>query len=419
MTKMFKKGNALAFGLLALVASTPCFTATANAADYFPDAHTVDRSDNPQMEVDGMVDFYYSTLLNNPKNIGSGIQSMMPAYAMRNQTPTLALGELNVTKDAPTKGGFGGQLSLQVGDVADLGVAEKTNSEEARYKNIGQLFGTYAFPKGGDINVGKVFTPFCFEDISNNLPNDFNYSRSIPYTDLLPTYNAGVWVDSPMIDKGLTLSAFVVNSLNNTDNEGVSDDNNTKGYIGEIKWLDPAGKFMAWETYGHSKDLNAFPGKIFAITASAEGLTDTDDCTISDASIMYNVSTRTTLGLNWVNRKDNMAAQVEGESLPINASSNGVGLYCRRQTTKLTYFAVRYSEDLATLDIAGSSSLLKEQEATLTYGIHSGESWLTKIEYRHDWTNKGIAAPLYYDTSGNLTKQSEDTLTVGMVYSFK
>jgi predicted porin len=384
-------GSALTISGLAIgtaKAQTPAPAAPATPAATAPAAPAKQK-----IVVTGLVDGYYGYYFANPKGVGSALYPSPDWYVVRQSTPALSLAELNLTYAPPSTGGFGAKATLISGDTADFNVG---GPREARYKNIQQLYVTWALNKAGAFDFGKFYTPFGYEVVESNA--NFNYTRSVPFTALLPIYHAGLRYTSPVIAKGLTLAGYVVNSIDDTADEGVSDDNNSLGYIGQANWTDPAGKYVLVETFGYSEDKN--------IAAPFGPAIATDDLTLSDTDITITPDPKDTIGFNYTYRQDH------AKSLG-NVTANGYAVYYRRQVTAPAAVALRYSGDSSKDDITTGSPSTSPQEITATLELKSSAAWLTRLEYRHDFANQ----PLYATNNVNGSK-SQDLAVVGVVYTF-
>lgn len=352
----------------------------------------------PKLVITGLVDGYFAFLGTTPKGVASAPVSGMPLYTVRNETPALSLAEVNLTQAPASTGGFGYKATLIAGDTAELNVGGiGTNTKESRFENVQQLYATWAFSKGGSVDFGKFYTPFGYEVVESNA--NFNYTRSIPFTALCPIYHAGFRVTSPVYSKALTLTGLIVNSISDTAEEGLYDDNNDKGFIGSANWTDPAGKYVLVETLGYSRDKNV--GTPFGPTAA------TDKLTLSDTDATFTYDPKDTIGLNYTYRVDDTGTAGK-------VTSNGYAVYYRRQIDGPTAVALRYSGDQSkNATVAGSPST-KPQEFTATYEIKSSANWLTRFEYQHDTSN----VPLFVDSANNITKKNQDIALVGVVYTF-
>ena len=69
----------------------------------------------------------------------------------------------------------------------------------------------------------------------------------------LQEYHAGVRAYTPSF-KGLVATGYIVNALFNSPTEGVHSENGKRGFIGQLNYTDPKGKYTAIGTYGYNKD---------------------------------------------------------------------------------------------------------------------------------------------------------------------
>ena len=186
------------------------------------------------------MDGYYLFNFHNPKDVSTG--GGEPYYDTRHNSPALSLAELNVFQNA-APGKFGYKATFMTGDTADInhyGVGSSLG--EARYKNVQQLYGTYSFSAdGAGVDFGKFYTPFGYEVTESN--GNYNYSRSTAY-DILPFYHAGARIYTPVPGlAALTATFYLVNGIYNTPTLGVQNDSKRPGYIGQLNYTDPKGKF--------------------------------------------------------------------------------------------------------------------------------------------------------------------------------
>ena len=371
----------------------------------------------------GLIDIYYQFQFANPKHLPQNNLGV-PLYDVRHNQPTLSLAELNVAK-AANPNQFGFKATLIAGDTADLnhgglGVDSSTD-QEARFKNIQQLYATYGLKGGAGIDFGKFYTPFGYEVTESNA--NYNYSRSIVFTELLPFYHTGFRAYTPSY-KGFVLTGYIVNSLNDTANEGVHDDNGDKAFLGQINYTAPSGKFVAIENIGYSRDKNV--GNYFTAGVSNSGVYDSDKTTLSDTDFTYNVDANDVIGLNYVYRLD--AGNYNG--IPINEDaiglhpqaasgdphvatvSNGYAVYLRRQLNPKNAVAFRYSG----LTQSFSGNHLRLYDITGTYEIKSSSQFLTRFEYVHDNANQDF----FVGGNGNdgFDKKDQDTISASEVFTF-
>jgi hypothetical protein len=244
----------------ALVAVTGLFTASTVRAD---GTAAPAATPAPTLTTSGLVDFYYGYQFNNPKNTtyltptypsAASPFSYGSPYAVRQSSPTLALAELNIT-EAAAPGKISGKATLVSGDEAEVNHnALGTSSRESRFQNIQQLFATYTPSEANSpvasIDFGKFYTPFGYEVAESNA--NFNYTRSDVY-DILPVYHTGFRITSAT-KSGFTGTAYVVNALINTAEEGVSSNNSSPAGIISLAYADPKSKYTVIDSFGAGTD---------------------------------------------------------------------------------------------------------------------------------------------------------------------
>lgn len=367
----------------------------------------------PKLALSGLFDFYYLWQLSNPNRSLLNSQSSLdaPIYDERFNTPSLSLAELNAALAPPANGGFGFKATFEVGDTADinhggLGVGPNsfdgyTLDDEARYKNIQQLYVTDLAKSGWGADLGEFYTPFGYEVTESN--GNYNYSRSDIFQLLLPVYHTGIRVYTPSI-KGFVGTFYLVRSISDTATEGVNDDNHQPGYIGNFVYTDPKSKYTAAESIGYSEDKNTGatdlqPNVVYPVPPY------TDKLTLSDTDFTYNLNPTNIIGLNYTYRKDDYPQGVPG------MASNGYAAYYRNQFTKRNALALRY--DTVETHQSGSGTF-EPWEATVTLEDKPSGNFLTRLEYRHDGANQKIFA----DGSNINGSKQQDTISISEVYSF-
>lgn len=343
---------------------------------------------NYGIQYNGLVDGYFQYQFSNPK--GSAPLTGR-TYDVRHLSPTIALAELNVLMNAKP-GGLGFKATLIAGDVADINHQSFQVAKpglEARYKNVQQLYGTYAFKgAGGGVDVGKFYTPFGYEVTESN--GNYNYSRSDVYA-LLPFYHFGLRAYTPAIH-GLTLTGYIISAMINTPDAGVQDDNKQPSYIGQLNYADPAGKYSAIETFGFGTE------KPFGVTTKA---------VLSDTDFTYNMNAASLIGLNYFYGKS------DPDGPDNNTTVNGYAVYYKQTLTPKTGYALRYSG--FTSKTQGVSPDVKPYEITATYEVKAAANFLTRYEFRHDSVNIDNA---FLGSDGTPTKKDQDTVTVSGVFTF-
>jgi hypothetical protein len=382
----FRRFASLCGGAVLAVAIASTASGTAFAQTPATGATPAETSSAKPWVINGLFDAYYLYDGNFPKGVGSS-QVTGFDYNERASTPTLSLAELNISKPVPTRGGFGFKTTLLAGDTAtDIA----PSGEEKRYQNIGQLYISYVGKSGAGIDIGKFYTPFGYEVVESN--QNYNYSRSFIFTDLLPTYHSGLRVYSRSYN-GLIASAYLVKAINNidlggSDEEGVHDANKSLGYIGQLNYQSRSGKVDAVETYGGSHDgQNGYQDRVLLSDTDLTFLPDDDD----------------TYGLNYTNRQDKY-------DIGPGARYNGYAGYYRRQLTQPYAMAFRVEKIFTRIGSVSSNA----DSFTATFEDKAARNILLRLEGRHD---DASIAPFLTGTS-NVLGKTQNTLTVSGVYTF-
>ena len=406
-------------------APTPPGTTTAPGA---PAAAPAAAPINYNIQYNGLVDGYYLFNFRNPKNVSAGAGPTY--YDFRHNSPSLSLAELNVFKTARPSG-FGFKATLATGDTAEINAfaapGQSVTTGEGRYKNVAQLYGTYAL--GGDgagIDFGKFYTPFGYEVTESN--GNYNYSRSTAY-NYVPFYHAGARIYTPLPGlAALTATFYLVNAVYNSATAGVGDDNKKPGYIGQLNYTDPKGKFTLISELGLSKD------KYYSTYASPGG-PDTK-VVINDNNFTYNLNANQLFGIDYVYRK---LTPDGGPKDTVNAYA----FYYRQALTSKNAFALRFSGAQEKIDgytvftpipiavdtlrksLAGFDSTdvpsvtARPYDITATYEIKAAANFLTRVEYRHDHSNIPSFYGASYDGVNNTDlKKDQDTLSLSGVFTF-
>ena len=368
---------------------------------------------NYKLQYNGLVDGYYLFNFRNPKDVSLGAGETY--YDARHNSPALSLAELNVFANA-APGKFGYKATFMTGDTADInhyeGVLPQRGTGEARYKNVQQLYGTYAFgADGSGVDFGKFYTPFGYEVTESN--GNYNYSRSTAYA-YVPFYHAGARIYTPVPGlAALTATLYVVNGVYNTPTMGVQNDSKRPGYIGQLNYTDPKGKFTLISELGLDKQKDPF----------GLGTGIATKVLVNDTNFTYNFNANQLAGLDYVYRR------FSPDGSPKD-TVNAYAVYYRLALTPKTAVALRFSSgdektDGFTTPSTGEVAMPVQMDAvhsrpsdiTATYEIKPVANFLTRIEYRHDHSN----VPSFFGGNSdplNL-KKDQDTISLSGVFTFQ
>ncbi|MEW6324847.1 MAG: porin [Nitrospirota bacterium] len=339
------------------------------------------------IDISGFVDVYYNYAFEDP---GQAALAELPIRAFDAEANefSLSLAELVIQK-APAPVGF--RVDLDYGPTTDLvHVFEPGGGIEVQ-KHIQQAYLTYVAPlgKGLTIDAGKFVTHMGLEVIESK--DNWNYTRGILFTWAIPFYHAGVRVGYPVAD-GVTVTLLAVNGWNNVDENNFG------------------------KTFGGQLIVTAIPKVTFIQNViSGPEVSGHVRRDVFDTVLILNATDKVSLALNFDYGQDDAAGFTAGDS-----SWYGVAGYGRVALTDAAAVAVRGewfkdTDGFATgflLPIPGPQTLA---EVTVTGEIKLGGGLLTRLEYRHDWSNKG-AGP--FIGKNGAPANNQDTITLGAVYTF-
>ena len=366
-----------------------------------PPAAAAPTPPNYKLQYNGLIDGYYLFNFHNPKNVSQGAGEAY--YDTRHNSPALSLAEMNVFQNA-APGKFGYKATFMTGDTADINHFNSFGSSiaEGRYKNVQQLYGTYAFgADGSGVDFGKFYTPFGYEVTESN--GNYNYSRSTAY-NYVPFYHAGARIYAPVPGlAALTATFYLVNGVFNTPTMGVQNDSKRPGYMGQLNYTDPKGKFTLISELG--LDKQKFYGS---------GGPDTK-VVVNDNNFTYNFNANQLAGLDYVYRK----TTPDGGG---KETVNSYAVYYRQALTAKTAVALRFSgaeDKFEGGSVISPDGTVRPYDITATYEIKPVANFLTRIEYRHDHSN----VPSFFggndDAASGASRMDQDTLSLSGVFTFQ
>lgn len=306
---------------------------------------------------------------------------------------------------------YGVRLDLQFGQATETLQGSPQNEPRPDiYRNIFQVYGTYVVPlgKGLTVDVGKWASSLGIE--GNYTKDQVNYSRSF-FFNYLPFYHAGVRTSYKVNDK-LAVNYWLVN--------GTDQSEPTNSFKDELfGFTAQPAKSVLWNfNYYLGQDhpdaapatnCNApvQPGLCLqAITPAPDGKQH-----IFDSYVTWNATPKLALSLEG----DYLISREWAKAAPGESSApshvDGGAAYARYQLTPKMALGGRteYLSDRGGL-FSGTTQALKE--FTGTYEYKFGDGFLTRVEYRRDWSN----VPYFLTNKPGMLSSSQPTLTVGMVW---
>ena len=319
---------------------------------------------------------------------------------------------MNMVPDVAGGRRYGFRLDLQYGQATETLQGNPANEPRPEiYRNIFQAFGTYVVPLGSGLTVdfGKWASSLGME--GNYTKDQMNYTRSYWFA-YLPFYHAGVRAHYNFNDK-IGVNYWIVN--------GTEQSEPTNSYKDELfgLGLQPT-KNISWTVnyyvgQDHPDTVPATncgptpvqPGLCLApITPAPNGKQH-----IFDSYATWNATPKLTLALegDYVISRE-WANAAPGESSAPSHVDGGAG-YAHYQWTPRVALAGRseYLSDRGGL-FSGATQALKE--VTGTYEFKFGEGFISRIEYRRDWSNR----PLFLTNKPGVLAENQDTLTLGLIW---
>ena len=355
------------------------------------------------------LDSYYAYNFNQPV----GRVNLLRAYDVLSNN--FSLNQASVVFDHPPEVAagrrWGGRLDLQFGQATDTLQGNPANEPRPDiYRNIFQAYGTYIVPvgKGLDVDFGKWGSSLGIE--GNYTKDQMNYSRSF-WFNFLPFYHMGFRIAYPVNDR-FSLNYWVVNGTNQAEaDNGFKDE--LFGFTAKPQ------KKLTWTVnyyYGQEHPDRApaticgpipvQPGLCFvAIRPAPNGRTN-----IFDSYAIWQTTPKLTLQVE----ADYEIERLWRNSAPGESSTptevSGGAAYAHYQFNKKFALAARseYMSD------GGLFSGIRQdlKEATVTFDYNLGNGFLTRYEWRRDFSNQ---PSFLTDVQGVLAKQ-QSTATVGLIW---
>jgi hypothetical protein len=348
------------------------------------------------IQFSGFVDTYYSLNFSHPAPEGtSDTVGNQPIRAFDNQADKFSLNmvELALQKAPTAQTPVGFRIDLDFGPGANI--VHSTDPGSSALNNVEQAYVTYVAPvgKGLTIDMGQFVTWMGNEVIESK--DNWNYSRGLLFTWAIPFYHAGLRVTYPVTDT-LSVAVMGVNGWNNSVSNNAGKDVGTQIIFTGIPKVTLVANGI-WGSYS----------------------TDSDRRDVYDLIATISLTDKLTLAANADYGTDN------GSGVTVSQSSfYGVAGYLRYAFTDAVATALRaewYKDGDGTS--TGIAQTLGEVTVTGEYKI--AKALLTRLEFRHDWSNQnqffngnGPFTPNNPPPPSNLNSNTQDTLELGVVYTF-
>ncbi len=336
---------------------------------------TKDSSSNP-FSISGLVDVNFSKNFNNPV---SHLNDYRNFDIYENQF-NLNFAKLVFQKSAAP---VGFRIDLGFGQTMDIVNSDASLGGEKSLRNVEDAYLTGVIPWGNGltINAGKLVTHMGGEVIETN--GNINYSRSILFAYAIPFYHLGISANYPFSDK-FNATLYLYNGWNN-----IVDNNKGKTLGAEISWS-PTSSFTFIENWiGGPEENNS-----------------TKKRNVFDTIINYQAADALFFTIN---------ADYGEEALFPSGTAvwKGAAITGKYTIDNKSYFGLR--AEVYNDHNGFTTGLIQDlKEITLTYQYSFTSNFFTELEFRRDWSN----VPTFEDNTGTFTKNNQNTILIGSVYSF-
>ena len=327
-------------------------------------------------EIGGLVDAYYD--YNSNKTSGD---APYRNFDTKHNQFGFSMAEVWFNKAPTTDSRVGGNIKLNFGPATAMINASEPGTT-AIFQNIQQGYVSYlaSAGKGLQFDFGKFVTQHGAEVIEAK--DNWNYSRSLLFALAIPYYHMGLRATYAFNDK-FTLLGSVVNGWNNVV------ENNSRKTYGVQAIIKPTAQVSIVQNYmGGPEQPND----------------DEDWRHLSDTTVTVTPTSMLSFIGNYDYGKDTVGGA--------DAHWQGFAGYAKIQANSWVAIIPRgeWLDDPQGL-MTGTAQTLKE--GTLTVELKGADNFLWRIEYRSDFSDKGV-----FKNDLGRSKKNQHTIAFGLLYSF-
>jgi hypothetical protein len=330
----------------------------------------------PALTIDGLVDTYLTYNNNNPAD---GTNTL---YYTNPNSRGFGLNQAKLSFDAKGDGPVGVHTDVWFGSGARLfrDGLEPGPLEDVIY--LEQAYGYYQFGNGAELDAGLFGTIAGLEVAESHL--NWNYTRGILWAWNEPFSHLGVKLSAPITDQ-LTGTVMLVNGFDNAFDQNTG---KSYGVQGSFAPNDRFNTTLTWIN-GPENDL-------------------TNNGWLKDLSWNFygglHEKFEVMANLDWIQNTDPSG---------MSATSWGIGGYARINPTDKFHIAQRFEYfDDKEARSTGIEQTLKEY--TLTFEHQFDPRFITRFEYRRDWSTVPFFGCSDCGSLGFVDNQN--TFTVGMMW---
>ena len=332
------------------------------------------------LSITGLLDTYYTTNFNHPED---GTNTL---YYTNPNARGFGLNQAKLEIDASGDGPVGFRSDIWFGSGARLfrDGLEPGPLEDVLY--LQQAYGYYQWDNGAELDVGLFGTIAGLEVAESHL--NWNYSRGILWAWNEPFSHLGAKLSVPLSDT-FTSTVMLVNGFDNA-----FDQNSGKSYGVQGSWA-PNDRFNTTLTWINGPE-NA----------------------LSNQGWQKNLSWNFYAGIH---EKFEVMANldyIQANDATSSATSWGMGYYARLSPTEKFRIASRY-EFLDDEDARSTGVNQNLKEFTLTFEYAPEPRFITRLEYRRDWSDVDFFSRGAFGPGGEPNLVSDqDTLTLAFMWIF-
>jgi hypothetical protein len=336
------------------------------------------------IEVSGVVDGYYSYNNNKVDMFTQG-----RAFDVRHNAFSLQMGKISLEKKNSVDSPLGFRVDLAAGETVDRIISVSDSSRNDATKHVLQAYGSYVAPGGLTIDFGKFYTPIGAEVVDTK--DNFNYSRGWLFT-YGPYYHMGLRAKYAFNDK-VAVSGFLVNGWDNVFENNVK----TGKSVGVQLGLTPTKRFALTQTFMAGPEAPLANVPAVSLRDNWRQVSDT-------VATLYVTDKFTLLG--------NLVYGRDGDNTGARGAWTGFAGYFRYAFNDKLAFSPRF-EVLRDADGLRTGTAQTVKDITLTQEIKLANNFLTRFEYRRDFSNQK-----FFTNSTGVAKDNQNTFIIGLSYFF-
>ncbi len=336
------------------------------------------------MDLSGLIDGYYSYNFNTPTAANNGQANDLYDFNDKTNQFNLSEAKLTLNHDPDPIGAHVDFVYGRVNEFINAAGANTTSADQLNYIEQAFLSVKPKSAKGFELDFGKFVTSAGAEVIEAK--DNWNYSRGLLFGWAIPYWHFGARATMPIGSE--TIGVQVVNGWNNiSKTNGGATIGVTSSYVKPKATL----------------NLNYYGGP-------ENPTTTTGYRHLFDGVLLLTPSDKFNAYINYDYGQNRDALVAQGDTL-LN-HWQGIAVAAKGQVSGSSALAFRY-ENFRDPQGFSTGAAQKLNEVTATYEYKAAEGFLTRFEYRRDWSDVPFFAKNDIDHV-----DSQSTLSVGLIAFF-